>query len=273
MYKYLNLSILMYLLISYIISTASYAGSVIGCEKVGNVCTLTKYHNIIDSYTIDNNGHHSEVVAKYKVEQIIMFEDGVQIGGNVKNIDVKEIKIDVTLNNCTYVGSCGIREFETYLSSQGANGSLMFQALFAGSADRAAKTAFDKYVSGAFGVSIADIYDVLKGLVTNMSRPVYVRFLSNSGKVLGWIKLGTAINGTLVIAEELLYGSDDKGDFIHGSPDVFSRDDWFRDYTYVYHRVKECFTQIITITDANGGMDQAERYVCYFTSYIEYIHS
>ena len=168
-------------------------------------------------------------------------------------------------------GICGIREFQGYIDSQGVDAYSLFQTLFAVSADRVAKTAFDKFIKGDSALSISDIYSATKGLITSLSRPIYIRFLSVNGKSLAWIKLGLNDDGTIKIAEELFYGIVN-GDFIlHGAPGIISRDDWLRDYIFIYHNIQKCSDRTITASAPEGGTQQTIRTVCVFTENTEYV--
>ncbi len=257
---------LLLIVISITISFPTLAASLDGCEKRGAFCTKIKTEYITDTINItDDFGNTAKATIKYAFTHETHMEDGVIESRELKRVDMGIVEIKVTLNNCKYEGQCGLPEFRKYLDYHGTSSELFFRTMFAKSTNVVAKKAVDKFFKMENSITLQDIINTISQLYKNMKRPVYIRFLTASGQVIGYIRIGLGANGKLIITENMIYDIKDDEKIIHGTDGILYRDDFFRDMTYTRHRIKSCRNEVFTYTDFDGSMTQSTRMVCVYT--------
>ena len=253
------------------ISTPLFSASLDRCEQRGNFCKKTENKRIEETVTgINEEGNSFTTIIKYKFQVEKVIENGRVVAKNIKNFDVEETKISIKNRLCPNKYSCGLREFEQYLTRRGVADSIIFECAFSRSHDKVVKKVFSELDIDAKPNVLSLLISGLKAVNKNLSRPLYIEFVANNGEIMGWIKVITK-NGKLSISEHLIYDLDyEENKVLITDPGTLGKSDFVRDIIYTKHQVKSCIDQMFTWSDASGLVHQSIKTVCTYDTVLTY---
>lgn len=260
-----------FVLLTLCISTPLFSASLDRCEQRGSFCTKIENKQIGEVVSgINEDGDSFTLTIKYKFRFEKIIENGRIVAKNIKNFDIEETKISIKHKLCENKYSCGLQEFEQYLTRRGVADSIMFERAFSRSHDKVVKKVMTELDIDAKPNLINLLISGLKGVHKNLKRPLYIEFVAKNGDVMGWIKV-TSKNGKLFISEHLLYDLDyEENKVLITAPGTLGKSDFIRDTIYTKHLVKSCVDQVFTWSDGKGIVHQSVKTVCRYETQLRY---
>lgn len=231
------------------------------CFDPGSICTFEETEVRFDQFTIpelSDPTFETKVRMEYRVALTVTYEDGEKVRSVITGVEPGKVSVDITTITCVY-SECGRADFNRYIAHTGMTATFFTQVVTDG---------ITTWVSGldltSRSPSAPSLIALILDVVKKAKAPFYFRFVSSEGETLGWINVEVDDDFNLVAGDYLAYGSDLDGEYAYGPPGFLGRDNWLRDYIYVFHTVKICQNEMIWTSNESGVLFEVERTVCRF---------
>ncbi len=237
------------------------------CFDSGSSCTVEETETRFDQFTIpklSDSTFQTKVRMEYRVALTATYEDGEKVRSVITGVEPDKVSVDITSRSCVY-SECGLADFNRYIAHTDMTTTFFTQVVTHG---------IKTWVSGldltSRSPSVPSLIAHILDAVNEAKAPVYFRFVSPEGETLAWINVKVDDDFNLAAGDYLAYSSDSDSDYAYGPSGFLGRDNWLRDYMFVFHSVKVCRDEIILARDEYGVLSEVERLVCRFKNRKDY---